>query len=89
MKVLDELPPPSRKPPLNWLEIRTQLRRNAGKWVQVGEGIARTTVSRINGAAGMPSALRNDPDYTYEAEGRDLKDNRVTLYVRATKRKDK
>lgn len=86
MEVVDELPPRKRKPPRDWWAIARQLRAHEGKWVLVDRNVPRTTVARINGAKGMPAAMRNDPDFTYEAEGRDLEDHRVTLYVRATKR---
>lgn len=89
MRVLDELPPPKRRPPLDWWAIARQIRANAGKWVEVDKDAPRSQAWRINrGGPDCPTALRSDEEYAYEAVNRDLKDNRAVLYVRATKKED-
>lgn len=88
MRVLDDLPARKYKARKDWWAIARQLREHAGKWVEVDKDAPKSIAWRINSGEGSPIALRDDPDYTYEAHMRDMKGKRATLYVRATKREE-
>lgn len=91
MRVMDELPPPNRKPAKDWWAIAKQLRAHAGKWVEVDTDAPRSQAWRINRSGeGLPTALAEDDAYRYEAQNRniDYDNNRATLYVRAVKKEE-